>query len=541
MQNRNEIFSQKANRSYVESTMGKEIWIQVSGHKELNGADAGFWATLVDIDNISVLFNDVGWDGQVGTQEPSFVQCGDDIVYQRVPEVFSPCENIVHFREFYGIKPDYVEITEEFRLLNNLYHDTENDVFYTITSGGACEEVAKIENKTCAYIKLKYLIKYACAKQKALVLFFDIRVEYDGSMKQNGFSEISDQQRTDDIFYEIWSYENEIGKKTCQSILMGKKIIKPRPVEECGYWPFEKKRTYRSYIIGIDEYGEARRYTSNPDELANYFGANPTAPHYLTPVFFSKEVLQKYYSHPEIYEIGDGFLDCASLWRLSIDNHHTDCVSVYLGDLGRDLPEEEQDHWLQYNIEPSIKLSDVAFKRDFLNIPAESTMSDIQFKHAYDALHKRWRQQFDWDLLLPLSEDDEYNIKLLRIPVTGSQDEFDHQVLSLVKSIIDSLNEKQIFKQLTNTENLAGGISKLERWLSERNVQDSELHIKFLRNLQELRSTGTGHRKGKGYEKIKKEFGIQDDLRASFSDILISATSFVNFMRDSAEILKKID
>ena len=57
---------------------------------------------------------------------------------------------------------------------------------------------------------------------------------------------------------------------------MGKKIIKPRPVEECGYWPFEKKRTYRSYIIGIDEYGEARRYTSNPDELANYFGANPT-------------------------------------------------------------------------------------------------------------------------------------------------------------------------------------------------------------------------------------------------------------------------
>lgn len=173
------------------------------------------------------------------------------------------------------------------------------------------------------------------------------------------------------------------------------------------------------------------------------------------------------------------------------------------------------------------------------NIPAESTISDIQFKHAYDALQKRWRQQFDWDLLLPLSEDDEYNIELLRIPVTGSQDEFDHQVLSLVKSIIDSLNEKQVFKQLTNTENLAGGISKLERWLSERNVQDYELHIKFLRNLQELRSTGTGHRKGKGYEKIKKEFGIQDDLRGSFSDILSSAISFVNFMGDSAEILKK--
>lgn len=146
--------------------------------------------------------------------------------------------------------------------------------------------------------------------------------------------------------------------------------------------------------------------------------------------------------HPEIYEIGDGYLDCGLLCRLSIDNHHTDCVSVYLGDLGRDLPEEEQDDWLQYNIEPENKLSDVAFKRDFLNISAQSTMSDIQFKRAYEALQKRWRQYFDWDLLLPLSEDDEYSIKLLRIPVTGSQDEFDHQVLLLVKSIIDSLNKK---------------------------------------------------------------------------------------------------
>lgn len=539
MQNRNEIFLQTANRNYVENILGKEIWVQVSGHRDINGADGGFWAALVDTDNIPILFNDVGWDGQVGTQKPSFIQCGEDIIYQRIPEGYSLCENIVNYREFYGIKPNYVEIVEEFRLLNNLYHDVEKDVFYAIASGGACEEVAKIENKTRTYIKLKYLIKYACAKQKALVLFFDIRTEYDGTIKENGFSEISEQQRTNDIFYEIWSCINKIGKKTCHSILMGKKIIIPRPIEECGYWPFEKNRTYRDYIIGIDEYGEARKYTSNPDKLANYFGVNPTAPHYLTPVFFCKEVLQKYYSHPEVYNIGDGFLDCGRLWRLAIDNHHMDCVSVYLGDLGRDLPEEEQDHWLQYNIEPSNKLSDVAFKRDFLNIPAQSTMRDIQFKHAYEALQKCWRLHFDWNLLLPLSEDDEYNIKLLRIPVTGSQDEFDHQVLSLVKSIIDSLNEKQIFKQLINTENLVGGISKLERWLSECNIQGYELHIKFLRNLQELRSTGTGHRKGKGYEKIKKEFGIQDDLKASFSDILSSAISFFDFMGDNAVNLKK--
>ena len=87
--------------------------------------------------------------------------------------------------------------------------------------------------------------------------------------------------------------------------------------------------------------------TSDPAKLSNYFGANPEAPHYLTPVFFKKEVLQRYLSHPDRYSVEDGYLRCQSLWGMAIDNHHKDYVSAYLGDLGRDLPEAEQNHWLQ--------------------------------------------------------------------------------------------------------------------------------------------------------------------------------------------------
>ena len=36
----------------------------------------------------------------------------------------------------------------------------------------------------------------------------------------------------------------------------------------------------------IDENGKEIRHTCNPSCLSNYFGANPTAPHYLTPVYF---------------------------------------------------------------------------------------------------------------------------------------------------------------------------------------------------------------------------------------------------------------
>ena len=44
-----------------------------------------------------------------------------------------------------------------------------------------------------------------------------------------------------------------------------------------------------------------------------------------------------------------------------------------------------------------------------------------------------------------------------------------------------------------------------ERWFEEKNLVEYNSHIEFLRNLQNLRSSGTGHRKGSNYDKISKE------------------------------------
>lgn len=52
-------------------------------------------------------------------------------------------------------------------------------------------------------------------------------------------------------------------------------------------------------MIGEDEGGQLHRFNCNPNALADYFGGNPDAPHYLTPVFFRREVLQRYFEHPE--------------------------------------------------------------------------------------------------------------------------------------------------------------------------------------------------------------------------------------------------
>lgn len=73
----------------------------------------------------------------------------------------------------------------------------------------------------------------------------------------------------------------------------------------------------------------------------------------------------------------------------------------------------------------------------------------------------------------------------------------------------------------------------------ELGLQGFESHIKFLRNLQELRSSGTGHRKGKGYQKISKVFDIQKgDYKKAFGNILEQANSFLYYINDNINAMK---
>ena len=202
---------------------------------------------------------------------------------------------------------------------------------------------------------------------------------------------------------------------------------------------------------------------------------------------------------PELYTITDGSLQCQVLWQLQIDNHHKDCVIAYLGDLGKNLPESERLYWKSYNIDSDEKLSRVTFERDFM-------------------------------CLLSLTEQDEYNLSQIRIPLTNSQPEFDMLVLSLVKVLIDSLNEAKLKETLTK-ECKNGSINELQGWLEEHNCQDYEIHIKFLREVQELRSTGTGHRKGTNYNKTARKFDVGiKTLKDVFENILEKADEFLLYL-----------
>ena len=528
---RNQYYQIEAQK-YLQEKLGNSVWIQVSGHKKINKSEAGFWCGFVSKDYSRNCFDDFSWDIDMQSGFPGFEMNGNGTEYKAksVDEGFEP---LLYYREFYGAATDYVEVSQEFILLNNLRYDKKHNAYYAMYTSGETEEAIKYIDSCTIEINTRFLLNYAAAKQLDILIEYDIRTKLPGLLSDYDLKKFSEVKKTGQVIYSISGDEYRI-PDTVFSRILGKKVIESDSVEKCGFWPYESQKQYEEFIIGTEK-GQPILYTCNPERLDNYYGANPEAPHYLTPVFFSREVLQKYYSKPELYTIRDGHLDCQSLWGIEIDNHHKDLVSVYLGDLGRDLPESEQKHWKLYNVQTDEQLSAVSFGRDILNCFMDSNIIEHQFKRDYKQLNELWVKAYGWPLYLELKDGDMYTLNQIRRPLNESQMEFDQLVLMLCKLVIDSLNEKRISSELNAIDSDTKGISKLEQWLSEHEVAQYEEHIRFLRDLWELRSSGSGHRKGRQYKKVTERFGISEmNLPDAYDEILSKTDSYLKFMMNVA-------
>jgi len=138
-------------------------------------------------------------------------------------------------------------------------------------------------------------------------------------------------------------------------------------------------------------------------------------------------------------------------------------------------------------------------------------------------------------LFKPLAQKDEYYFKIIRVPLTNDQREFDEQVLALTKVFIDSLNEKELARGIAQKEN-AKGLDKLETFL-EHNDGYSAPMMEFLRKLQALRSACSAHRKGDSYEKLKPFFEIDEKgLIEVLEDILSKCVRTLNTLDKALQL-----
>jgi hypothetical protein len=495
------------------------------------------YCALIPSAQIEQVLSSTSWDLSHGQGMPGAVvyyEGGEERVeYLRYGDD-DGIEPLVIDRAFYGMRDDYKEICEEFRLFHRLYHDRKQDQYIKIDDDGNEHRVAVVEPNRIQ-IRLQEIRQFLAIKEMYLSIQFDCQEHSQHSLEELGLKEGGDNQRQDLVYWgHHYGDSSGIDSHRAFSRLHGKRLIAPLPKSKSGFWGFaeEPQKKHVEFIIGIDENGDEISYTSNPDALANNFGANPHAPNYLTPVHFHKQVLDKYYQQPSKYSVEDSLLRCGSLWGMCLDNHHEDKVCAWLGDLGLDLPYEEQLHWRAHNIPPEGSVSETYFKRQIL---AEFTGSDRLehlFKQSYHDLHKTCEECLGWPLLLPLDTDDEHHFQCVRIPATDEQRDFDELVLGLTKILIDSLNEKYLNKLIPAEQqaDLRGSIARLEAALISCGVEGAAGHVSFLRKLQNLRSSSAAHRKGSNYRKIANDFGVESQsLRAVFAGILRQSLALLEY------------
>ncbi len=409
------------------------------------------------------------------------------VEYLRYGE-YSGIEPLVIYREFYGIRENYLEISEEFRLFHRLFHDRKQDQYTKIAESGN-EHTVIIAKPKWIKVRLQEIQQFLAIKEMHLATMFDCSETSFHSLYELGIQEGKGVTHRDELSAYSVGYGDLHGLADGRgfSRLLGKRLFRPFPKEKSGFWGFAPNESKKlvDFIIGVDEHGDEITNSSNPDRLSDYFGANAGEPNYLTPVHFRKEVLNKYYQQPNKYSVEDGYLRCGSLWGMTMDNHHADRVVAWLGDLGRDLPYEEQLHWRSFNTPPSGGVSKTFYKRQILAEFADSDQPEHVFKYQYRDFSETCKEALGWPLLLPLAKEDAHFLEVVHIPATDEQKDFDELVLGLTKILVDSINEKKLnnFIPRSGAREIKGSISRLEKVLCLKGVAGFEKHIKFLRDL----------------------------------------------------------
>lgn len=447
-------------------------------------------------------------------------------------------EQLIFNRTFGGIKKEYIEISEEFRHIHDLYHDRKTDKYIKIDDAGN-EETIVIVSENEVQIRHKEIRQFLAVKEMSLSMLFEFNEYSEYSLEELGLNENKREFKRRDLMFWRHDYSGHTPYEEFRSDsrLRGWRLIKPLPKSKCGFGDFSKKTNrYVDFIIDVDENGDEIYHTCDPQKLER-FGENPNAAWELTPVFFRKKVLDKYYNESDKYSVEDSMVSCASLWSIKIDNHLPDKVCVFLRDLGIYLPYTEQLHWLSDNIIPEGTLSETFIRRNFGGEWVSSNDPEHLIKQNYHELQKVCDEHLGWQLLKPLRPGDEHRLKRLRISTVDEEAHFKDSVLDLANILIDRLNEKHLedLIPVNKRKDNIRGINRLEYVLNSQKVIYAEKHIIFLRCLWDLRVTRSGSHteilEDSRYIRASAHFEL-DNLNKpdAFTKILVQAVEFLVFL-----------
>lgn len=433
----------------------------------------------------------------------------------------SDCEALAIYREGHEEYDAYVELSEEFRLFFNLHEEYKgpaNRVFYTIAADGSHEEVVVIEGMKML-VSTPFLKQYLATRQMNLLIFFDIFRTAEETISSLGISPVYNQIDKSASHITIFSLFDGCENKAT-SRFEGKILIPYDPNDFRD--PFSRTpQTHLSFIYDVDTKGNPIESTCDKSILPNRFTYTGVGAYVMTPVFFRKSVLDKYYGQPNLYTVDDGFVECNDAWFLkTLDNDHRDYVVIPLGYLS-ELPSTEQSYWRSCNIKPPRggQLSVTADTRWNGGMPCDPQFPDLRFKIEFIQFNEQWKAKYGWPLFLPLTPADEHRWKTFHCLTTPNNAvDFDEQVLSLVKITVDSLNQEELKNHIDpakqevvdwlktrnkELKDVTAGIDKFQLYCLSNGITCEDI-VQFLRNLQSLRSFDVAHRKSSDPKKREK-------------------------------------
>lgn len=495
----------------VETKLFTDQWIVLySRLKPVDGCEERTtYSGLIRKKNIPEALRSSNWDrtpynGLFGivesyngnTKKTSYTTYHDDVV-----------EPLVYIRDFEGSHPPVKCVLDELVLLFNLLKRTtpgEDGFVFTDDNGN---EIMAIElGQDVIRIQKRFLFEYMYIKKMQFVVFYDIWRFSKHGLEELGLTALAENVKKENANYNLFIDEDNqyVRKGKAQGWILGKHVIELPKAYKSWYWGADiSDKEYESYIIGECELGNPIKYSCNPNNLSNYFGKNKGNPHYLTPVYFRLEVMQKYFSNPSKFRVDDSIVEMISRWSLRIDNNHSEAIVVFLGDLGG-LPTQEQKYWQSYNIAPLGGISRVAFSRGFLAEFTEPEAPDLLFKRDLSEFYKKWFSHFNWYLFKPLSDKDAYRLQSLHMPPDESEIDFKNQIEAIAVILNESINVQALREIVGPGDDNEKGISLFDKYFKHIRFTGSDFTT-FLRNLNVLRNSKLHRQSKDSNQKLKAD------------------------------------
>ncbi|NUK52676.1 hypothetical protein HRW14_20820 [Streptomyces lunaelactis] len=324
--------------------------------------------------------------------------------------------------------------------------------------------------------------------------------------------------------------------------LIGKQLVLPIAAEPADLArPHPRDDRFPEFTILVTPAtGEQVTATCDPRKLSTYFEDRGT-PHYLTRVYFRREVLHRYNSEPSRYSVSSDQVNCLDLWRLPLGANPEGLIETWLGDLGGKLPGEERDHWLAFNVPPRGGRDELRHRRDILGQWVDGPPDPVrhlfegreQFSRALSRLVGRSVYR-EWD------PADRIAFEGLHLPTSSEQSAADALILTLAKGVIDYLDVKAI-RSLPGSDPKAETINCLEAWVKSTGG-DPDVLTAPLRVLQGMRSSGPAHARTRGWKATLTRAGLDNlkpdeqfaRLLAATADVLEALAQHANAQPEPA-------